>query len=62
MAQAEINVLTGVRHRHLVSLLGFVQDEGERLLIYEYMALVSPHPSLAWCRARVGSHPPASLE
>eukprot|EP00271_Cylindrocystis_brebissonii_P017126 TRINITY_DN4317_c0_g4_i1.p1 TRINITY_DN4317_c0_g4~~TRINITY_DN4317_c0_g4_i1.p1 ORF type:complete len:481 (+),score=81.53 TRINITY_DN4317_c0_g4_i1:197-1444(+) len=36
--QAEIAVLTKVRHRHLVGLLGYVIDGYERLLVYEYMA------------------------
>lgn len=35
--QAEIGVLTKVRHRHLVELLGYCIDENERLLVYEYM-------------------------
>ncbi|XP_076885612.1 receptor-like kinase TMK4 [Bidens hawaiensis] len=35
--QAEIAVLTKVRHRHLVALLGYCIDRTERLLVYEYM-------------------------
>ncbi|CAN4104585.1 unnamed protein product [Withania somnifera] len=35
--QAEIAVLTKVRHRHLVALLGYCLNSNERLLVYEYM-------------------------
>ncbi|KAL2343499.1 hypothetical protein Fmac_004784 [Flemingia macrophylla] len=35
--QAEIGVLSRVRHRHLVALLGFCINGNERLLVYEYM-------------------------
>jgi hypothetical protein len=34
---SEIAVLTKVRHRHLVALLGYCVDGNERLLVYEYM-------------------------
>nr|KYP39380.1 putative receptor protein kinase TMK1 [Cajanus cajan] len=37
--QAEIAVLSKVRHRHLVSLLGYSIEGNERLLVYEYMSL-----------------------
>lgn len=57
--QAELAVLTKVRHRHLVSLLGYCIDDGERILVYEYMPLgtLSQHlfdwstmnlPPLSW--------------
>ncbi|KAK4480077.1 hypothetical protein RD792_013134 [Penstemon davidsonii] len=35
--QSEIAVLTKVRHRHLVNLLGYCLDGNEKLLVYEYM-------------------------
>ncbi|KAK1277991.1 putative receptor protein kinase TMK1 [Acorus gramineus] len=35
--QSEIAVLTKVRHRNLVALLGYCLDGNERLLVYEYM-------------------------
>jgi len=35
--QSEITVLTKVKHRHLVGLLGYCADGNERLLVYEYM-------------------------
>ncbi|CAM8890415.1 unnamed protein product [Rhodiola kirilowii] len=35
--KAEIAVLTKVRHRHLVALLGYCINDKERLLVYEYM-------------------------
>nr|TKR83548.1 hypothetical protein D5086_0000263190 [Populus alba] len=34
---SEIAVLTKVRHRHLVALIGYCLDGNERLLVYEYM-------------------------
>ncbi|CAM8967643.1 unnamed protein product [Rhodiola kirilowii] len=36
--QSEIRVLSKVRHRHLVSLLGYSIEGNERLLVYEYMS------------------------
>ncbi|XP_030533936.1 receptor-like kinase TMK4 [Rhodamnia argentea] len=35
--QAELAVLTKVRHRHLVALLGYCINGNERLLVYEHM-------------------------
>ncbi|XP_038985300.1 receptor protein kinase TMK1-like [Phoenix dactylifera] len=35
--KSEISVLTKVRHRNLVSLLGYCLEENERILVYEHM-------------------------
>ncbi|XP_031266937.1 receptor-like kinase TMK3 [Pistacia vera] len=35
--KSEIEVLTKVRHRHLLTLLGYSQGRIERLLVYEYL-------------------------
>ncbi|CAL9761371.1 unnamed protein product [Musa acuminata subsp. burmannicoides] len=40
--QAEIAVLSKVRHRNLVSILGYSVEGNERLIVYEYM----PHGAL----------------
>ncbi|KAL8144557.1 hypothetical protein V2J09_017589 [Rumex salicifolius] len=37
--QAEIAVLSKVRHRHLVALLGFCVNGNERFIVYEYMPM-----------------------
>ncbi|XVF37907.1 hypothetical protein REPUB_Repub20aG0051800 [Reevesia pubescens] len=48
--QAEIAVLTKVRHRHLVALLGYCINGNERLLVYEYMPQGTLSQHLFECR------------
>ncbi|GMI96093.1 BAK1-Associating Receptor-Like Kinase 1 [Hibiscus trionum] len=54
--QAEIGVLSKVRHRHLVALLGYCINGNERLVVYEHMprGTLSQH-LFRWQRQEGGS-------
>jgi serine/threonine protein kinase len=52
----EIDLLSKIRHRHLVSLIGFCEDHAEMILVYEYMGggtlrshlYGTANPALSW--------------
>ncbi|KAF7051387.1 hypothetical protein CFC21_059623, partial [Triticum aestivum] len=54
--QTEIVVLSGIRHPHLVSLIGYCSEQAEMILVYEYMEkgtlrshlYGSDAPALSW--------------
>ncbi|PKA62672.1 L-type lectin-domain containing receptor kinase VIII.1 [Apostasia shenzhenica] len=57
---SELTIIASLRHRHLVRLLGWCQEKGEILLVYDYMrhgsldkALFEPStPALPWRHRR----------
>ncbi|KAL2893484.1 Serine/threonine-protein kinase-like protein CCR4 [Bienertia sinuspersici] len=55
----ELEHLSRLNHKHLVSLLGFYEDANERVLVYEYMSNLTLHDHLHKLK---GSSPLASWQ
>ncbi|KAF0898223.1 hypothetical protein E2562_005820 [Oryza meyeriana var. granulata] len=53
--RAELRLLSRVNHRNLVHLLGFCEDRGERILVFEFMPHGALHDHL---HGRVDGHSP----
>ncbi|XP_062195950.1 serine/threonine-protein kinase-like protein CCR4 [Phragmites australis] len=55
--RAELRLLSRVNHRNLVQLLGFCEERGERILLFEFMPHGALHDHLHGSRAGAGYSP-----
>ncbi|KAI3990714.1 hypothetical protein MKX01_023014 [Papaver californicum] len=53
--QTEIMVLSKIRHRHLVSLVGYCEEQSEMILVYEFMEKGPLKKSFIWLEICIGS-------
>jgi serine/threonine protein kinase len=57
--KTEIEILSRVHHRNLVSLIGFCYEQGEQMLVYEFMVNGTLHE---WLLGQNFGHKPFSLD
>jgi len=57
--KTEIEILSRVHHRNLVSLIGFCYEQGEQMLVYEFMVNGTLHE---WLLGENFGHKPFSLD